>query len=360
MLDKYQYAMASGRYFCLQQNPVRLFWYLCRYSPSLELHTGSTRHQIYKIIGRLILYKLRLPPSIDQLNLPFYGNVCLPVHRGFKIFDFHRKTVLKIMAADCDDAVVSNEIETLRQTGGLDFAPRILQWNLKERWYTEDFVIGCPFYANPRVKTNVFLKIFQRQVAPCLEEMILWQQPLVVGIDKYVNQLSKKIAERRTDVAAINDSKTDRIAEFVNANASCILKNANGKISLVFSHGDFSLVNILNTANGIKVIDWEGAAKRNPLYDLYNYFLTESYYGRPPAKMDTEISKGIKLLQARLVITSPEIAATLTASSDIYRWLYYLERIGMLLERDLNSKILEVILRSIHVFDAYEENFAKS
>ena len=60
------------------------------------------------------------------------------------------------------------------------------------------------------------------------------------------------------------------------------------KINLVFSHGDYSLVNILRTKNGIKVIDWEGAAFRNPLYDLYNFFFTEIYYKRAKANLVME------------------------------------------------------------------------
>jgi len=264
------------------------------------------------------------------------------------------------MATDSDGAIVSKEIETVREAGGLDFAPRILHWNLQERWYTEDFVIGCPFYSKARVKTDVFLKIFHSDIVPCLEKMILWQQPQVIEIEKYVNHLAKTIAERKTVIAAIDDSKADRIAEFVDTIASCVLKKATGKISLVFSHGDFSLVNILNTANGIRVIDWEGAAKRNPLYDLYNYFLTESYYERTTVKMVPEIYEGIQSVQARLVSTSPEIAAALTTYPDIYRWLYYLERVNMLLERDFCNRILAVIMRSIDVFKACEQNFSAS
>lgn len=344
----------------MQQNLFSLMWYLYFYCKSLELHTGRIRPQVLRIIGRLIQYKLRLPRSVAVLALPFYGNVCLPVHRGFRIFDFHRKTVIKIMTAGIDAAVVSNEIEAVRKTGGLDFAPRILHWNLQERWYAEDFVNGCPFYSNPRAKTNVFFEIFHRDIAPCLEKMILWQQPQTVDIREYVNRLAKTIADRKTVVSVINDSKANLISDFMDATVNRVLKNAAGKISLVFSHGDFSLVNILKTDDGIKVIDWEGTSKRNPLYDLYNYFLTESYYERTTYKMVTEINEAIKSLQARLVTKSLEIAITLSSSSDIYRWLYYLERVGMLLERDFSSKILEVILRSIDVFNAYEENFVKS
>ena len=189
--------------------------------------------------------------------------------------------------------------------------------------------------------------------------MILWQQPQAIGIETYANQLAKTIVKRQPIVAGIDQCKAEQLVEFTDTNVKCNLKDAIGNISLVYSHGDFSLVNILNTANGIKVIDWENGAKRNPLYDLYNYFLTESYYERTTVKMVTEINAGIMSVQERLAKSSPEIAATLATSADIYRWLYYLERLKVLVQRDMSRHNLAVIMRSIDVFTEYEQNFAK-
>jgi thiamine kinase-like enzyme len=131
------------------------------------------------------------------------------------------------------------------------------------------------------------------------------------------------------------------------------------KIPLVFSHGDFSLVNILNTKNGKKVIDWEGANTRNPLYDLYNFFLTELYYNRAAKSLVTEINGAILNLHARLKRKVPEISATIMEFSPIYRQLYYLERVCLLFERALNENVIKVIFRSINVFNSYEKMTAK-
>lgn len=360
MPDNYQYVPASRRYFCLQQNPIRLVWYLYVYSRSLELHTGRIRPQVLRIIARLIQYRFSGSRAVAALTLPFYGNLCLPVHRGYKIFDFRRKIVVKLMRAEIDSAVVSTEIEAVRKAGRLDFAPRILNWDLQERWYEEEFINGCPFYANPTAKTNIFFEIFHLHITPCLEKMILLQPPQSVEIREYVQHLSQLAENKKFFIVGTNNQASNLIYGFIESIVSQVLKKAEGKIPLVFSHGDFSLVNILKGDDGIKVIDWEDAAQRNPLYDLYNYFFTESYYGRTTSKIMTEVNEAIKSLQERLVTKSPEVAATLLSSAEIYRRLYYLERLGMLLEREFSSKILEVILRSLDVFNACEENFAKS
>ena len=105
------------------------------------------------------------------------------------------------------------------------------------------------------------------------------------------------------------------------------------------------------------VIDWEGGGIRNPLFDLYNYFLTELYYERATSTsaLVPKVNKAISYLQARLLPKIPELTRALVSLSPIYRRLYYLERVCMLLERELDNKLLSVIVRSIDVFNRYEK-----
>jgi thiamine kinase-like enzyme len=123
---------------------------------------------------------------------------------------------------------------------------------------------------------------------------------------------------------------------------------------LVFSHGDYSLVNILRTKNGIKVIDWEGVAFRNPLYDLHNFFFTELYYKRAKTNLVMEINEAILSMQARFYTKFPDIAKSLELFASTYRRLYYIERVCMLLERELSNQLLNVVIRSIDMFERYE------
>lgn len=357
MKDNYQYVMTGRKYFCMQQNFFSLLWYLYLYRKSLQLHTGPTRIRGLKTIGKLIQYRLRLYRDAEVLKLPFYGNLCLPVHRGYKIFNFNQKTVVKIIAPEVDSTEISNEIENVRQASQLDFAPGILALNSSERWYEEDFIDGRPFYSNPRAETDVFFEIYHRDILPCLEKMILLQPPQLVDIHDYASRLQSNL-DFHTNLIGKEDNKNIKsITGFIEFMMPRIYQKSSERIPLVFSHGDFSLANILQTENGIKVIDWEDASYRNPLYDLYNYFLTESYYKRTTKSLQPEILKAIKPLQLRIIQKSPEVAASPGFFSDVYRWLYYLERLCVLLERELSPKVLEVVSRSIDVFYTNEAHF---
>ena len=42
----------------------------------------------------------------------------------------------------------------------------------------------------------------------------------------------------------------------------------------------------------------------------------------------------------------------------VYRWLYYLERVFVLLEREPSKNQVDVIVRSVDVFERYEEAVA--
>ena len=107
------------------------------------------------------------------------------------------------------------------------------------------------------------------------------------------------------------------------------------------------------------VIDWESAGRRSALFDLYNYFFTESYYGRITTDLTSEISEAISSLQSRLTSKAPSIASSLCSLAGVYCRLYTLERVLALLERELSDDLLDVILRSIEVFARYEKAKAR-
>jgi thiamine kinase-like enzyme len=153
----------------------------------------------------------------------------------------------------------------------------------------------------------------------------------------------------------VDASEVATIESFVESTVARLNRQRDRQVDLVFSHGDFSLRNILKTAEGIKVIDWESVSLRSMLFDLYNCFLTELYYGRANTDLVSEIDEAIVSLQSRLALRAPEVAKALPSLAQTYRWLFYFERIQMLLERDPGDSLLKTILRSIDVFNRHEE-----
>jgi hypothetical protein len=358
MSAQYQYVKIGRPYLCLQQNPVVLAWFLCFQNKSLRLSSlGFSRKKALKAVKTFVRHQLRLRSNASTLELPVYGNLCLPVHRGYKVFNFRRKTVVRIFAPEVDTATVESEIESVRKAGLLDFAPNVRRWNIKDRWYEEDFVIG---YRGSLISKSepAALSEYHQDIAPCIERMILLQAPLSMNLGEYVKKTIEALEDNRLSKQELDVRKVNTIKSFVESMTERLYLEGDCQVDLVFSHGDFSLVNILRTRDGIMVIDWESAGRRNTLFDLYNYFFTELYYERATTNLVSEINEAISSLQSLLALEAPDIARTLPSLAPMYRRLYYFERVFMLLERELSNKQLDVILRSIEVFNRYEETIA--
>jgi len=347
--------MIKGRYYRLNQDPIRLAFYLYFFDKSLQLHPGIIRVSPFNVSKKIIQLRLRVFKRRNIIKLPFYGCLCLPVHHGFKIFNFKKKTVIKSFLPEVHLTAVANEIEALQKASLLNFAPKLRGWSIDDRWYEEDFINGRPFYANPRSETKIAITIFYREILPCLKKMILLKQAKEVTFSTYVGKIIKYITRRLGSIPSLKQTERNAINQFMEINNKALLSPKKAEVPLVFSHGDFSLINMLKTKNGIKVIDWEGADFRNPLYDLFNYFFTELYYKRIPIKISQEMIKAVGALKLSVKADLPEIANSLEPSSEIYRKLYYLERLCMLFKRDESKKVQEVIINSMELFDSFEK-----
>lgn len=355
MSVQYHYIKIGRAYYCLQQNPVFLAWLLYFRNESLRLRSLKLgRREAIRVVRTLVRHQLYLRSGEPVVELPVYGNLCLPVHRGYRVFDFRRQTVIRTFAPKADTAVIEREIGAVRDASPLDFAPTIRRWNVQERWYEEDFAIGYRARLIPESDPGAVMRIYRRDVSPCIERMILLQDPLSVSVSKYVDDIVAELKDGRLSRPELDARKANTTRDFVDSVVKQLRFEDDVRVDLVFSHGDFSLRNILTTKEGIMVIDWESAGRRSVLFDLYNYFFTESYYKRITTDLTLEISEAVSSLQSRLALQAPDIAGTLLPLARTYCRLYYIERVLMLLERELDNKLLNVILRSIEVFNRYE------
>ena len=354
--SQYRYVKIGRAYLCLQQNPMILAWFLCLMNKSLGLGLlGLTRRKAARLVKSFAWRWLRPQSRASALELPVYGNLCLQVHRGYRVFDFHRVSVSRVFSSEVDAASVAAEIKRARDASLLDFAPTIRRWNTQQRWYEEDYVIGRPGSSLAQSVASELLRTYCQDIEPCITSMILLQPPLRIDLSEYISKLTYIIYNSKAFKSKLDHSKISTIRQFVEMTARQLRREENRQIDLVFSHGDFSLVNIVNSRHGIKVIDWESADHRSVLSDLYNYFFTEVYYKRATIDIASELNQAIASLQSRLALEAPELARTLPSLEQIYRNLYYIERVCTLLERELNDQRLDVILSSIDVFSRYQE-----
>ncbi len=352
----YHYIKRGRLYVCVQQNILLLAWFLLVKNKSLGLPTlGVSWGKGFSLIKSLIRYRLSLNSGAIVCVLPLQGNLALDVHQGHKIFLFNQLNVAKVMAPDISTSSMMREIESVQTAGRLDIAPVISQYNIENRWYIEDYIPGQFLYNSQKIPSECLYKMYETEIIKCLATMILSQPSHTVSLIEYVQNLVSRILEEKLSSIKLDQQRQTIIQEFIKSIETLLCNTSTQKINLIFSHGDFSLQNILKTRNTIKVIDWEGAKSRSILYDFYNFFMTEIYYERPKGDLVTEIQTAQSKLQSRLMKKGALAIINVVLSEPLFHRLFFLERVLMLLERDLSERSLNVLMRSIEIFRGYEK-----
>ncbi len=348
MAKEYIYVTVADRYYCLQSSILNLSWILAFKHKKLHLESlGIKRRQIPAILVTLIKYRLFSQTRPEgMIRLPVFGHVCIRVHHGHKLFNLSELRTTKLFNPDVSAEHASNEIKAVTEAGSLNFAPTILDIEPENRWYTEAFIPGT------RGKKNAIsnpAQSFKNPIVGHLQKMILSRPANTKDLGDYVHDLQKKLTEQmlRSD---LDSELHESVRKFVAMVVEKLSTSGDMTVLLTFTHGDFSFVNFVYAGDEVLVIDWEDAGERSLLHDLFNYFFTEIYYKRTQDPVNTDISDAIWLLlgynelnQLTEIFTASDIQA-------VYRRLYFLERIVMLLGRDASEIRSRVLQRSIGIF----------
>jgi len=380
MENRYQYIKIQGeekRYFCLQQNPFTLAWLLFfKKNTLLPLTTRKTFRKwsrqwikdeiwnfyyFYRInfskLSSFISCKFGSKKIDAIVELPFYGQVCVLVNKGYKILDLYRGVAIKIYREDVDIPSVAAELERLKKGNLFDFAPSIKRWDINERWYEEDYISGSLDRSDEAQETSVMLNKFSKDIIPCLGKLISRQSPIIVNSVDYVVKLKKAMEDISFWRRGVDGKKMRRILDFIHSMVERV--EVNTPVYLVLAHGDFCSANMLNTKKGLRVIDWESAAYRSALFDFYSYLFFRPLHQKLPLdKLIPEIREALRLYIFKLDSIDPDISKNVKDQWKIYRLLFYIERIFMLVERekyDTKLNIMDHMLRFIGVFNYYEE-----
>ena len=358
MAERYQYVGICGGYVCVQQDAFTLVWLLCFRGKalglaSLELGGGAALKSLHALLRSRVPWRRR-----SGLTLPVFGHLCLSIHRGHKVFDLRRKRVTKVFSSDVKAEAITLEIEAVKKASELSFAPNLYRWSLEERWYEEDFVpgeIGYLFTAPSSVR-----ELYRNHLETALLRMIELEVPVELSLSDYVEQLAWHFAQLEFTKKDLDTPSVDATERYISKKLEHLRSQSDCPVELVFSHGDFSLRNILRIQSGIVVIDWEGAKHRSILCDLQNFFLTELYYKRMTDEEAAEsVQSSIDSLQVRLTAASSPLSSSISNSA-LYRELYFVERLIVLLAGELTKHRLSVVLRSIEVFQSFEKAVMRS
>ena len=310
---------------------------------------------------RFLRYKLKVRSAKEIIEFNIPGEFCVVVNKGYKIFNFRKNSVFKIFRDDVGLDVIRDEIENLQKAARCNASPKLLSWNIDERGYEEEYLRGFNDFTRNALDTGNFLKKFRASVAPILEAIMFCDNPQQVEAKTHYNCRLSKLLQVMND-GIYDEGQKEKIKHFID-DIHCRQNLQNffeQKIYLLYSHGDFCPANFVNTADGPQIIDWEGAQTRSALFDFYSYF-----FYRPVHQVYTfdnlseEIMAGLNILSEQIYGISPEISENLSTHARLYRHIYYVERICMLLARqkqDTKLDISAIVLRFVEAYHRFEKH----
>ena len=375
VLPQYKYIKLDCYYFCFRQNLAVLAWILFFKREDLitiqpwlkkDLPFWKTVYFQYQwksfkhnLVNLIFFVQCRLGlRNLDTVYLPVYGHFGIYVHKGFKIFNLRSGTVTKIFDTDVNKSIIQNEIEQLKKVSQIDFVPTLKRWNIDQRWYEEDYIRSSIPLSHRAADSVTFLNAFRKEAVPCINSLILFQSPETNNLADYFRKLidvleSSKLSEKSSD------SKESNIyRDFMHSMVKKLDAEGDLPIHLVFTHGDFCPANLLNTKNGLKIVDWETAKHRSLLFDFYSYFFYRITSGNLSVnKVVFEINEALPNFLSQLSMRVPDITKDIFDFVKVYRFLFYIEYVCKLVERDLTDNRLNMthyICLNIDAFNQYE------
>ncbi len=369
------------RLVCLQQNILVFAWMLFFIKDSLTPIERSNSKvsrgklffkQIHHYLGFLksnvrclstfLGYKFQVLRREGVVELPCYGQICVPIHKGYKIFDFHRGVAIKVFDHHVNSSAIREEIEILKVVSRIEFASSIKKWSIEERWYEEEYVNGSLDSSYTPLDSVALLEKFSNEILQHLTSLTLFQKPVCKNFVEYALDMSRVLNSKISPKLASTGAEYQKITSFIDTIVNRLQTEGDHPIFLVFAHGDFVPANMLNTQHGIKIIDWEGAGYRSALFDFYSYFFYRSACrGVPVSVLVSEIQKALPMFISGLIKNAPEVSSSLKEQEKAYRWIYYLEMICRLVDREMTDKNLNMmhyIQEYIKAFSLYEELYA--
>lgn len=372
---------AGRRYFCLQQNLIDLIWVLYfqknPLSPIITPDLKPTRLSFIfswlrqqfgdiryngKILIKFFAYRYQLRPLDEVIPLSFYGQICVPVHKGYKIFDLRRGIVVKMYNQDVSTSSIMSEIEQLKLVSQIDFAPSIGRWNIQDRWFEESYFNGSLDSSQLTMDSSTLLKKFQDNVLQLMKSLVLFQEPIAKNSIEYVNNISRILYDSKLSRQEETVKNFREIKIFIDSVVERLHGEENDSIQLVFSHGDFVPANMLNTNRGMKLVDWEGAMYRSALFDFYSYFFFRPVWLKASvSEMSVVIREALSIFISSVATQSPEVSNSLLKSENAFRWIFYIEIICREVKREMTDTrldILGIIFGYIETFNHYEDVLA--
>lgn len=334
----HRYGLARGFLLNLSVSPLRLALLLWQQGSSLGLEDKLPQPG-WQLVPQLLLKtyrvaRLSLALAFYQsgrgvLELPGYGQLGLALRLGgYKLFDLAASSVLTLFSEDLPAELVSTQIAKAEQAGRHPFAPAVTASNVGERWYKEPYLLGRrlpPLESQPSLLTTHFFPLFL--------DLIKAEPAQSLELQQYARQLQDFALGEARGLAhpalysRLNLEQAQRLTAFFETTVAGLQQE--GQVYLVLSHGDLHEHNVLDTLQGLRLIDWNNLGYRSLGYDLYTllfrtYQPVRAFWSRqhrPPQPQAIAVAAAD--FERAVAVHLPAFAGQLSKKTS--RQLFYLE-----------------------------------
>ena len=203
------------------------------------------------------------------------------------------------------------------------------------------------------------MSIFYNDIVPCLNYLTSFKKPVIKYSTEYIDDIIGGLDISKLSSPKFDEKIVKKLNDFIHSIVEQLKAEGTYPIQLNFSHGDFCPANIFMTKNGIRIVDWEGAMYRSLLFDFYSYFFYRPVCRQLSVdKCALEIRETLPFYLSRLSLKLLDISKDILAIEDVYRKIFYIERIFNLIERNITDNqlnILDFIARYIDAFIQYDK-----
>lgn len=164
------------------------------------------------------------------------------------------------------------EYESLKRIENLNIAPKTFYYHPKDKKFSYGFIIlefieGKPF----RMKKRTYTQKQVKQIAFVLAELHSKNYEGLLKKDYSFQYYLKHCKDYIKTINMHNNKLKNELAEIHNRIGNFLSKKEEHKFSLI--HGDVCPQNIVETKNGLKLIDWESLQCSDPAKDIANVLI---------------------------------------------------------------------------------------
>ncbi|MDB9846673.1 phosphotransferase [Flavobacteriaceae bacterium] len=202
--------------------------------------------------------------SDKRIMLPSYlkNYGVVPGNHRIRLFGSSLKEIIVLLKNNESSKFIKNDIDA-RVNNSLSYTPKILSYG--SDWLIEEFINGVPFN---RVKNINSDKALKDLISLHTKELIN-KNKKNISIDTYLNKCKEELYLLVEIIEENNPIKKEIISGLENLHTTIVSQNII-EIETSTTHGDFQEGNIrINSNNELYVLDWESAANRFYLYDVF-------------------------------------------------------------------------------------------